>query len=46
MNDKLAVAIFKAESVTCTPNVAVPPNAGGVPESIPPVERLTPRAAN
>jgi hypothetical protein len=41
----VAVALFPAESFTCTPKVA-DPAAGVVPESAPPLDKLNPTAVN
>jgi hypothetical protein len=43
VTEKLVVAVFKAESVTFTPKVALPAT-GEEPESIPPVDRVNPIA--
>jgi hypothetical protein len=44
VTEKVAVAVFDAESVTLTPKLALPA-MGVVPDTTPPLERLSPTAA-
>jgi hypothetical protein len=45
VTESVAVAVFEAESSTCTPKVALPAT-GGAPVSTPPLDKLNPTAVN
>ena len=45
VTEKVAVAVFEAESVTFTPKLALPAT-GEEPESTPALDRLSPTAVN